>query len=570
MRDFVYSLNRTDSVLFKLCKEKGSLKLMTSLKYSRTGIFLSLCISFLLSIYAPLELYFYNLDDFWFNFSTMLPVCIFLFFGIWVSGSLVFILIRKLSKQAYKALLLFAFIGFISTYIQGTFLIKNLPPMDGTNIDWTLYRLENIKTITLWVIVSIFCTIVIKTIKIEYFTKIIDGVSAFFTLILLLSIISVGMLTGGYQNKDVMTITNKDEFEYSKDTNFIIFILDAVDAGTLSELMETENEIKDAFQDFTYYENVMCVYPFTKYSIPFIISGEWYLNDESPLNYFREAIANAPLLSMLEKDYKMGIYSDSISVVTDGNENRFTNMLQDYGNISSYWYFAKGIMKLSGVRYAPYPVKQKCYNALEQLNEAHELDETVEESQIFSWNNQLFYKELKDQDIVLTEQKVFKLIHLEGAHVPYQYNKKVEKIENGTYEGNVEASVTIASEYLRKLKKDNVYDNAIIIVMADHGYSINGLSGRQHPILFIKGIDEHHEMKISEAPISYTDLQDAYKQLLNGKLGEDVFIWAEGDVRQRRYILYDYEEEEIMEEYVSDGFAGDTDKLQATGEVYNR
>lgn len=70
-------------------------------------------------------------------------------------------------------------------------------------------------------------------------------------------------------------------------------------------------------------------------------------------------------------------------------------------------------------------------------------------------------------------------------------------------------------------------------------------------ILFflLKGKNESHDYTVSEAPISYDDLQEAYSRLLDGATGEDVFDYKEGDERQRRYLYFEYEHEEILEEY---------------------
>lgn len=539
-------------------------------KQCKAGIAISLCLSFLLTIYAPLEMYFYNIDDFWFNFSMMFPVCLVLFFTLWAVGSLIFIFLDMINKYIYSAGIIGAFTVLICSYIQGTFLINHLPPMDGTDIDWTKYNTENIVTIVLWIAVLAGCLVLIKFAKKEFFIKIAGGGSLFLFMILLVSIVFSGFITSGYKSKDLLVATNKDEFEFSEDTNFIIFVLDAVDAGTVSQILEEDEESKAVFEDFTYYKNVVCAYPFTKYSMPFILSGKWYINEEPPINYFRESIKESPLINTIKDQYKMEIFSDSIPVVNERNSGQFDNMVLDYCYISSYKQFVKGMIKLAGIRYAPYPIKKRCYNALEQLEGARGIELAADEDQIYTWNNKELYQRIKEKEISYTSDRVFKLVHIQGAHVPYQYNKNVEKIENGTYLGNVEASITIASGYLNKLKENNVYDNSVIIIMADHGYDTEGLEGRQNPILFIKGVGEHHEMKTSNAPISYDDLQGAYQLLLKGESSGQVFAWEENQTRQRKYILYKYEEEEKMYEYVTEGDATETEEMRATGREFVR
>lgn len=168
----------------------------------------------------------------------------------------------------------------------------------------------------------------------------------------------------------MLEATNKDEFDFSEDINFIIFVLDAVDARTVLQILEADEELSAAFTDFTYYESVVCAYPFTKYSMPFILSGKWYTNEEPPMDYFRESIKESSFFYTIKDQYKMEIFSDSIPIINEKNLGQFDNMVLDYCYVSSYKKFAKGLMKLAGIRYAPYPVKRRCYNALEQLEGA--------------------------------------------------------------------------------------------------------------------------------------------------------------------------------------------------------
>ena len=104
--------------------------------------------------------------------------------------------------------------------------------------------------------------------------------------------------------------------------------------------------------------------------------------------------------------------------------------------------------------------------------------------------------------------------------------------------------------------------------MADHGYNFDSVTGRQNPILYIKGIDEHHSsMKVSDKAIMYEDLQDAYFDLLDGKSSRELFKDI-GIERERRFIFYKYTKEKYMYEYIQYGKAWDEDTLIATGKEF--
>ena len=133
----------------------------------------------------------------------------------------------------------------------------------------------------------------------------------------------------------------------------------------------------------------------------------------------------------------------------------------------------------------------------------------------------------------------------------------------------------IVSDYLDMLRKAGVYDNTAMIVMADHGFGYKDGEevplGRNNPLLAVKGMGEHHDiMQISEAPIAYDDLQEAYRRLLDGASSDQVFDAKEGDDRVRRYLYYDFTDEDHMVEYELHGHAEDVENLKPTGRVFDR
>ena len=95
-------------------------------------------------------------------------------------------------------------------------------------------------------------------------------------------------------------------------------------------------------------------------------------------------------------------------------------------------------------------------------------------------------------------------------------------------------------------------------------------SERQNPVFFVKGINEKHEFNVSDAPVSYVDLQEAYQRLLSGADSDQIFDWKSGEERERRYLFYEYSEEERMIEYMQPGRADDTEAMYETGKVYTR
>lgn len=536
-------------------------------KDATAGICITVAMCFLYFIYAPLELYFTNIDEFWFDLSLLLTAMgVTFLMAVVICVSVMAFLCAKVRKL-YNVVTIVCAIIYIATYIQGNFLVKNLPPLDGTAIDWSEYPAERIKSIVVWIAVTVLVLLIIRIIGTDRIRMIIKWGSCGVTAMLLVTLISLCIMSKGYESKANLTASAKDLFEVSENQNFIILLLDAVDSTTFSELLVDHPEYEDIFEDFTYYRNTMGVYSFTKHSIPFILSGDWYENDETFEQYSTNAYMESPLFDKLEEQgYKMGIYEAEL-LLMDERFDRFDNVLSNKWGTSSWWDFTRWQIQMAGFKYAPYDLKRICFvnpKAFQALRIPPDGYEA------FTDSNVEFYDMALHEELSYTSQNSFKFIHVTGAHLPFQYDADMNIIEDATYETNMEASMSIAREYLNKLRESDIYDNSIIIVMADHGFSSADYEElyRQNPILFVKGIGERHVMQTSLAPVSFVDLQEAYLRLLNSKDSTEIFDCKEGEERKRRYLFYHYNDESSMYEYEQTGMAWNRKTFLPTGIEY--
>lgn len=115
------------------------------------GIVLTLTVSFILAVYAPLELWVTNQSEFWFDQMDLLTPIILVFAACSAGGIGVFFLLRTAGKRWYCAGLAFGFAVLIGLYVQGNFLAGSLPPMDGTEVDWSAYPVQRALSWALWI-----------------------------------------------------------------------------------------------------------------------------------------------------------------------------------------------------------------------------------------------------------------------------------------------------------------------------------------------------------------------------------------------------------------------------------
>lgn len=544
--------------------------------YIIPGILLAFCISLMFFIYEPITMYSNNVEDFWFDIKTLIHPCVILFclcfifiiliLSIIYFGVLVFKkedLIDNKKVNLYGIILIIINSCFISSYIEGNYLAGFLPPLDGSKIIWSDYTKISLVSLLIWLVVLVsLLYLYLKKYKYKIIS-ILKYVNIAICGILLFSLGITLCTTDALTQKEyVVTSTTRNLSKYSSDSNFIVLVLDAVDSKQFNSVVESKEKYKKVFNDFTYYPDTMGVYPFTRDSISFILSGKWNNNETDFNTYYTSALEQSPLLENLERrNYEINIYDQDI-VYQSSSASRVKNL--DFSNSYNKVSFLKQEIKYVLFKYLPFFGKK--YSNIETMD----FNSTKSPmSETYDWSDDTFTFDYITKETDLVNEKQFKFIHIEGAHVPFDLDINIKRIEDGTYEQKLEANVIIINKYLNYLKENNIYDNSNIIIMADHGYNMGNVPGRQNPILYIKGVDEHHSMNVSDKAVSYTDLQDAYKDLLETKKSSDLFKNISMD-RERRYLYYVFLEEDHMVEYIQTGKAWDTKAMEPTGKEFNR
>lgn len=543
------------------------------------GVLMAAAISFLLFLYAPVDLYCSNIDEFWFDFDVLLRMAAMMFGIGLVTLTLLYLLAVWIHPYFYRIGLAVGLAVLLITYVQGNFLVGNLPVLDGTSIFWEDYSTLRTESVILCIVVLTIVALLFLLLKKQLFGKACMYISACLSLMLLVTAITEVFGSDALEPKLKLQISTKNEFVMSGEQNFVIFMLDAADSREFSYLLEQNPEYRDIFADFTYYENTVGAYSCTRYAVPYILSGKWYECDTSFEEYMEDLYDKSPLIEELEnRNYRIGLYEPDLHA-QNNDVLRFDNIFEAEFKVKSYFGMARQELKLVGYRYAPYWLKKYCVLKQAAFDEQLEAGEGSGEITA-SMENRVFLDHLNAGGITVDDtENSFKFIHLEGAHSPYVYDAEVNIIDEsqGTYAQNMEASVTLAERYLSALKKSGTYDNTAIIVMSDHGFNQdidNADMGdnpfmRQCGLLLIKGVGEKHDtMQISEAPVSYEDLQEAYRRLLDGAWSDTVFDCREGDHRDRRYLWYAVTDEDYLVEYQQTGYASDLSTMLPTGREF--
>lgn len=338
-----------------------------------------------------------------------------------------------------------------------------MPSLNGDAYDWSSFRFESVKTIIVWVtlvvIILYFLRILSQTLQ-----KILAYISAGMTMMLFITVIALIIANDGFKLKNNLTFTNEYEFEMSDNNNFIILVLDRFDAEYFNEVLGVHPEYREALRDFTYYDNAVCAYPITDHAIPQLLTGEWYENKGDYAQFVNSAIDKAPIIQALEKQsYCLNLY-DAELPIDKAKMNKFHNIIDDGTDYSSYSDFVKVVLKMALLKYVPYNLKVKCYDLPKDVANLKKHRNVNN----FVWDDYVFDNNLQQKGISITSKRVFKFIHLEGAHSPYRYRSDLTLLEDengGNYYMSMEAAMTMTMRYLSYLKENNVYENSVIVIM---------------------------------------------------------------------------------------------------------
>lgn len=527
---------------------------------------LSVFISYTICFFAPLSIYLANITDFWFSLRHLLPLILAVFVSCSIAVLITFILLNSFFPRLFLVIYTLVYVIAVGLFVQGN-LINNGDSLNGAKINYAEINSGAIISTILWIsVLGVFLFVNIKGTQ----KRLLKTVKPLLMLITAIQLVSLGvMLLIGRDSlkKDDYVTTAAGQFQYS-DKNFIIIVLDAFDARVMEEYMD--EDARNVLQDFTFFPDTMSMYGGTVLSLPQLLTGKEYHNETTFPNYLSEAYDSSPVFNyFIDNEWNVGVYLEGMTPSGEVAEYA-VNVEKSKLEIKSKRRFLKYIYQLVAYNYAPYYTKSFFWFYPDVINDTKYIAE--EGTEPYSWENEAFYRNT-DVEVANEEKGTFRAYHLKGMHGPLDHDRFLNPVasESATKEDTFMGNMLMLDKYFRQLRDSGIYDDSIIIVLADHGS--NQLDGYcQNPLLLIKGLGEEHEFIISDKRVSYEHLQTIYDNLLNGLQAEDAVDIGVGNTR--RYFTYDTSNTGNklyfgpICEYVTDSVADDYKSLKETGIVY--
>ncbi len=563
-----------------LNKHSGSSDHSFVMKLAPTGIlWFSFC--YMLLFYAPLEVYLTNTTEFWFDMKALLPVTLMCFGTAFLLGLIInlilYAIFHKKHEKIYITIQLIVLGLFLGLYVQGTYIPREYGVLNGAAVDWKAYPSYAVASVIVWICAAVFSVLIgVKFRKYAYKVFLAVGSLVFLMETVALVSLFMGNDVSMDSGDDNIVVTDYGEFQLSSDKNVYVLVLDTFDSSYLYEILNTEDGdyYKEMLSDFTYYPNTLGGYPTTRASLPLILTGKWYENDKSFTEFINEAYEDDALTSTLvEEGYSVGVYTHSGFMSKE--VETYINVMNGEYQISDYNEFCTNLYSLVMFEYVPHQLKSYFLVDTNSFDLCKEIAYQDTGAVAFSNSMTVYYDELINKGFSLdSENSTFHFVHLSGMHQPYIFGEDVVQDGNEyTYIDATKGNLAVIKALIDGLKEAGVYDDTAIIIMSDHGETYRSEMS-SNPLFLVKGFNEKHEFEISNAPVSYVDINDALCLLVKDGSLENA-AWNHRDIDDpRRFIYYSWDDSwnekylPTMTEYNETGFALGESLFVPTGEVY--
>lgn len=438
---------------------------------------------------------------------------------------------------------------------------KYLNYIDGSKYDWKKSYIYSIVNILFWIALIVLSFLANKW-KDKWMKFKITSL-LFLFIIQMIALLSM-FITAPEEAKRSYTFFYSGEKQYNVATeeNVIVFVLDAVDNRYINELLSKDDSYFEEFCDFTLYDNTCSVYDYTLPSMAQMLTG--YCYEDNDIYDEKELLCNEYYRRIKEAGYVMNFYGyddcpdfPQISSYIDNCEKAYLNNKSEY--VIDYEHIRDNFTLLSIYQILPCIFK----SIIEVNNLSFDVVSANGSNSKYFYNNDDY---LNNLDLKVDEniKKLYLVEHLSGAHFPCE-----DYVETTKY------CLDICGNYINQLKVLNKYNEATIIITADHGlhdqHEPYTFPTAGTPIFMIKESGKYNsEMRISHAPICHTDYMSTILVEMNlfedadrEKYGTPIFDYD--DKSDRKRVWYDTKDNG----YYRYEYIGNTDTLEECVELGN-
>ena len=553
------------------------------------NLFLTMTVAF----FSPLEVFLSNITDFQFPFRNIWWVQLI----VAVGGALALTLVMGVLPARAGQIAASVTLGLgVAAYVQAMFL-------NGSMVSLTGDRMEISSGQVIWNLVIWGAIILIAIAAVVWFGRrkfrgtgmAMAWLAAALVLVqavAFVSLVATTDLSGGDKENDLST---DGEFDLAQGTNVIEFVLDTADGMYVGPMLTNYPELNESLSGWTYYPNATSTHSRTYPSIVYMLTGEKCTFDLPMEQYVAQSYENSHYLEELhDAGTDVRVYTWDPEMVADSAQAYVSNctgfLFGQFENLdlpNLEW----NLLKIGLYKSTPYALKETfAYDSAEVNRTSYRKMEMDERN--YNFYDPDFWYDFRVFDKMTVNpgyRKAFRFYHLFGVHPGVNWDENMETVEVEDTEDTefriraLRGSFRMLESYIQDMKALGIYDDALIIVTADHGIAGRGGDGPSPEkqsaatvLMMVKypGSDLSQPLKTDRSPVSHADIYATVEEALgvaNGGYGSGKTLhdFTEGEERERLYyhsVLRSDEEGEIfLREYQVDGDAEDFSNWHRTG-----
>lgn len=551
------------------------------------GFLVALLFAFTAVLVAPLNVQITNQLEFSFN-STDLVTTLLPAFAICLLGLTA--LLSLLQGKTYRITLSIIFILSLLLWLQGNLLLWDYGALDGREIDWLGMWPFGLLDAALWT-----TGIGLAVRYSSWLVRNLVGVASIFLIMIqcisLYSGISTNVPIGRYK------LDSSAKFAFSSQKNVIVIVVDSFQTDVFQEVIDEEPDLKAVFDDFVYFRNAVSGFRQSYPSVPNILTGTFFDNSQPMWDYVREAYLGDSSLPKFFKEhgYKSEVYEHKAGMFFDPSVVTNTRLSADFRQASPNVLLN---IDITLFRYLPHFLKMRVYNnqlwllsrwgSLEKPDKdqprmvadvsvktrqnyvdlrARPARQDFTQKDMSKLTNLKYVYMFANHSYIGYEEPVFKFYHLHGTHLPIRMNRNFQYVEpRRSRQALKELSIGVIGLIdimINAFRELGIYDDALIVVTADHGlwtkvsavkipgylvakYGGNGSrtkdllpeqKGTVLPLVMIKRINAKGPMLTNDAPVALSDIPRTVVAEMGFDAssfpGESMFDLQENQDRQR-------------------------------------
>ena len=547
------------------------------------SLFLSLTVLF----FAPMEVILINIQDFQFSFLSVWPFQLAVSLAAAVLMTLAFAFLPGKLSLLFSALMT---AGGLAAWIQVLFLNGNMSVLTGdeTAVPGTV----KIMNAAIWL--AVIAVVVLAVLRLSGKKPkaahiILRAAAGALTAMQAVALVTLALSTDFSAHQEGYHLSGEGLFDYGKGTNVIYLILDTADGEYAEQMFSEYPELQESLSGWVYYPNAVSTYSRTFPAIPYMLSGEKCWFDKKSSDYINDAFRNSSFLRTLsERGMDIRLFSTEPHLLGKEGLKYIANAVftEDERKHLDYPQLEKNLIKIALYKVMPYAAKNLFRYELGLVNLSsftyrpfrQHLDPMIYDALIGNGG----------VTVSADKQDTFRLIHLFSVHpsAQWEWDSELNRAENPSKHETLRGSFKFVEELNKDMKEAGIYEDSLIIVVADHGLSGGDRIHLERnraacPLLMVKypSSDLSRPLETNNAPVAQDDLFATVFSALScsdGQMygsGKALTDFHENDsrVRTHYYTALDEKAREVgLVEYEIVGDARDFNNWHKTGRMWDK